>query len=169
MGNTQDYNNLRTGACREFYQQSLGAVATVNQQDSNIVSTAFTSNLIGLLKTAQNLPDPHPAAEELNDISSEKTTGRFYSYVTLTSDQFFAIATSVLAGDFSNVPVPASSTIVFEVDSSNKVSAWFNDESFALAGCGDFTCGVDTYTRELQKTVVYTDLNTTCQGSQLVQ
>lgn len=95
------------------------------------------------------MPEPHPAAEELNDISSEKTTGRFYSYVTLTSEQFFAIATSTLDGDFTNVEIPASSTLVFEVDSTNHVTAWLNDEAYFMANCGDYMCGIDAYTSEL--------------------
>jgi len=112
-----------------------------------------------LLKTAANLPDPQ---SELTDLEAEKTTGRYYSYVTLTSAQFYAIATSVLSGDITEVP--ASSTVVFEVDSSNNVSAWYNDETYTLAGCLATTCTVDDYTRELQKTVIYTDLASTCQS-----
>lgn len=131
------------------------------------MSTSFTSNLIGLLKTAQNLPPTTPVAEELGDTNSEKTTGRYYSYVTMSSHQFYAIATSLLTGAITSVP--ASSTVVFEVDATNTVSAWFNDEAYSLAGCGALTCSVDDYTRELQKTVVYTNLAATCQVNPFIQ
>jgi hypothetical protein len=119
----------------------------VNTQDNHIVSTSFTSNLIGLLNTAKNLPATRPDAEELNDTNSEKTTGRYYSYVTLSDSQFYAIATSLLNGSVTSVP--SSSTVVFEVDSTNTVSAWYNDEAYLLAGCNALTCSVDDYTREL--------------------
>lgn len=160
-GNTTDYTTLRTGACTTFYKGTLQNVANINNQDNHIVSTSFTSNLIGLLKTAQNLSAPTVLAEELlGDTESEKTTGRYYSYVTMSSNQFYAIATSLLSGAINSVP--ASSTVVFEVDATNTVSAWYNDEAYNLAGCGALTCSVDDYTRELQKTVVYTDLASTC-------
>jgi hypothetical protein len=159
-GNATDYATLRTGACTTFYKGTLQNYANINNQDNHIVSTSFTSNLIGLLNTAKNLPVTTPLAEELGDTESEKTTGRYYSYVTLSSNQFYAIATSLLSGAITSVP--ASSTVVFEIDATNTVSAWYNDEAYNLAGCGALTCSVDDYTRELQKTVVYTDLASTC-------
>lgn len=124
------------------------------------MSTTFTNNLIGLLKTAVNLPDPH---SELTNPEAEKTTGRYYSYVTMTSAQFYAIATSLSADSLTDVP--ASSTVVFEVDSNNNVSGWYNDETFTLAGCNQTSCTVDDYTRELEKTVIYTDMPTVCQST----
>ena len=105
------------------------------------MSTSFTSNLIGLLNTAKNLAAPNRSAE------SEKTTGRYYSYVTISDSQFYAIATSLLTDSVTSVP--SSSTVVFEVDSTNTVSAWFNDEAYTLTGCNALTCSVDDYTREL--------------------
>ena len=85
----------------------------------------------------------------------------------MTLPQFYAIATSLLDGTINEVP--ASSTVVFEVDSNNNVSAWYNDESYTLYGCGQTTCTVDDYNRELQKTVVYTNLASVCQTMTFVQ
>lgn len=79
--------------------------------------------------------------------------------MTLESTQFFAISKSILKTSIQEVPF--SSTVVFEVNSANEVSAWFNDEPVGPAGC-DGTCTVEEYTSALQKMVVYTDLQKAC-------
>ena len=74
----------------------------------------------------------------------------------------FAIANALLVGDFSEERVPASSTLVFEIDADNQVSAWFNDEQFELAGCGSTACSVEDYTFALDSLVTITDVEKAC-------
>jgi hypothetical protein len=120
-----------------------------------------------LINTAKNLTPTRTTAEELGN--TEETTGRYYSYTTLTSKNFWAIATANLSGNFTGIDVPASSTLVFEVDSNNQVSAWLNDTAFNLYGCDSLTCLVDDYARHLQDTVVYTNLSSTCSQNPFIQ
>jgi len=91
-----------------------------------------------LINTAKNLAPTRATAEELGD--TEETTGRYYSYTTLSSKNFWAIATATLSGDFTGIDVPASSTLVFEVNSDNQVGAWLNDSAFSLYGCDALAC-----------------------------
>lgn len=90
--------------------------------DNHIVSTSWTQQLIGLINTAKNLSPTWTTVEELTAEelgNTEETTGRYYSYTTLGSQNFWAIATATLSGTATGMDVPASSTLVFEVDSDN--------------------------------------------------
>ena len=126
-GDTTSFETLRTTSCQNYFLSTLQNVSTIDENDNHIVSTSWSQQLIGLLNTAKNLSPPLPTFEELNDIATEKNTCRYYSYQVLSNENFWAIANANLSGTSVQV-FPASSTIVFEIDAQNNVSAWLNDE-----------------------------------------
>ena len=113
------------------------------------MSSGFTSILISLLNQAQTLP---PVS-----LSNEQTTARYFSYVTESNDQFYAIANSLISAGIEQVP--ASSTIIFEINQDNQIYAWSNDEPTRLPVCG-FECTLQEFVEVLGDMV--TDVESTC-------
>lgn len=53
--------------------------------------------------------------------------------------------------------LPATSNIVIEVDASNNVMGWVNDEPAYLIGCSDYACPKETFLNALNAERTYTD------------
>ena len=89
------------------------------------------------------------------------------NFVTLNNDTLMLFAWAVLDhNDIHRItdgrPLPAASTLIFEVSTDNKIKAFLNDNQAHIQGCSSLDCSVAAVSTTLAQKVVYTDLATTC-------
>lgn len=91
----------------------------------------------------------------------------FANYQALSADVVYAILDTISAGsDWTYETLPASSSLIFEVNADQTIMGYANDESFTLLGCvAGSSCAVADFVAAVQDKITYTDLEKACDGS----
>ena len=95
----------------------------VNQANSNLVASGFLNNLVNKVGGAV-------ARDE-----DAETPLLFTNYQALTGDIVLAIASQALEDVKTEKALPASSSLIFEVNADNTIRGYLNDVEMVPSGC----------------------------------
>ena len=106
----------------------------VNQANKNLVASGFLNNLVykvaGAVATDENAEAPLA----------------FTNYQALTGDIVLAIASQALEDVKTEKALPASSSLIFEVNADKTIRGYLNDVEMVPAGCkGAKSCTSDLF------------------------
>ena len=107
---------------------------------------------------------PEPTANPLS----------FTNYQALTSDIVLAIASQALEDVSTTATLPASSSLIFEVEADNTIRGFLNDVEYVPAGCKDAkACTTNLFTAAIKKKVpnagTLSELADACKSSEQIQ
>ena len=130
----------------------------MNESNSNLVASGFLSRLIENINLAGATGTMKP-----NDLHLG-----FTNYQALNTDNLFTIATQVLEGVEFTSTLPASSSLIIEVDADETVRGYLNDVEYTPAGCvGVDACTSDVFLASIQSKITITDLADACASSSI--
>ena len=98
----------------------------VNQANSNLVASGFLNNLANKVEAA--MAPAHGFEDTLGNLV-------FTNYQALTGDIVLAIATQALEDVSTEKSLPASSSLIFEVNADNTIRGYLNDVEMVPSGC----------------------------------
>lgn len=127
-----DYKSLATATCpSDYYDKVTAATLKVSEDNQNIVSSSFLSNIYDQVKMTSGNAADLPLA--------------FSNYQALNSDVLLAIARQA-TNTTGERQLPASSSLIFEVWRDGSVHGYINDEEVVPVGCeADAPCTSDLF------------------------
>ena len=150
-----ELRDIHQQVCGPYSVDQLDAKLNVERHDYNIASSEFMPKLNEIITSASAGVGTYDEKLVLNN------------FVTLNNDTLMLFAWAVLDhNDIRRItdgrPLPAASTLIFEVSTDNKIKAFLNDNQAHIQGCSSLDCSVAAVSATLAQKVVYTDLATTC-------
>lgn len=116
-----DFEYMRTDICPGFYQDMNLAMARIDSENEQLVTSSYLYKLSNNVHTTYSVPS--------------YSTKTFKNYQTLDDYHMFAYASAVAASAISSAQVMPATELTFEVYSDNTVIGYFSDEAFTLIGC----------------------------------
>ena len=114
----------------------------VNDANKQLVASGFLNNLANKVEGA--------VATDANDEAHLV----FTNYNALTGDIVLAIANQALEDVKTEKALPASSSLIFEVNADKTIRGYLNDEEMVPAGCkGAKSCTSDLFVAALRQKV----------------
>ena len=114
----------------------------VNDANKQLVASGFLNNLANKVELA--------VATDSNDEAHLV----FTNYNALTGDIVLAIANQALEDVKTEKALPASSSLIFEVNADKTIRGYLNDEEMVPAGCkGAKSCTSDLFVAALRQKV----------------
>ena len=125
-GDMKEYQKIHETLCQSYYNSITHSNITV-EWDNGLISNTFNKKLLEILQIADE--------SEANTMAKPVS---FFNFQTLNSDILNAFALSTCENP--KMPtfmetLPASSSIVFEVNKDGTIKGFLNDQEYDLGGC----------------------------------
>ena len=147
-GDMQTWIEIHNTVCKTYSDSVTQANIALEWSDDGLVSNAFNQKLLDIIRAGY--------AHEGKNIAAHRAV--FFNFQTLTPDILSAIALST-ENSSTQMPtaqetLPASSSIVLEVNKDGTIRGYLNDEEYILGGCaGKEGCQLSDFENHLQANV----------------
>ena len=127
-GDMDTWRNIHSTVCKTYTDAVTQANIDLEWTDDGLVSNAFNNKLLDIIRSGYG-------REASNTVAHQAV---FFNFQTLTPDILAAIA--LATGNSTTEPtnqetLPASSSIVLEVNRDGTIRGLLNDEEYVLGGC----------------------------------